>query len=253
MEITTLGPDGTHASQGVKKFFPDAEVRFESSIREVLDASGVRVLPLENSIEGTVRLSWDGILDRGLSLSGIFKMPISHVLGAQGGDFNKVISHPQAIAQCKGFIGDREVLYSSSTAEAVKMAAQDSSLAAIASEYACEIYGLPVLSRGVEDEEGNETIFGVIAEEDVFPDLKKDEMHIMVTPKKNMPGLLFDILKPFHDYGVDFTRLESRPTRKKLGDYRFLLSFKLDQNVGAVLGILKERYGVVVLGRSVGL
>lgn len=253
MEIVTLGPDGTNASWGVRKFFPDAKVSFKSSIREVLDSEGVRVLPLENSIEGTVRLSWDGILDRGLKLSGIFKLSIHHVLGAQGEDFKKIISHPQAIAQCRGFIGDKEVEYVSSTSEAVRRAKEDSRVAAIASEYACELYGLPVLEKGIEDEEGNETIFGVIGDEDIFPDREKDEMHIVVTPKKNMPGLLFNILKPFHDYGVDLTRLESRPTRKKLGEYRFLLSFKLDQNVGAVLGILKERYGVVVLGRSVRL
>ena len=253
MEITTLGPDGTNASWGVKKFFPDSDVKFGATISEVLGASGVRVIPLENSIEGTVRLSWDGILAEGLHLSGIFKLPIHHVLGAQGEGFEKIVSHPQAIAQCRGFIGDRKIEYVSSTAEAVKMAKEDPKVAAIASQYACELYGLPILSRDIEDEEGNETIFGVISDSDVFPDQEKEEMHIVVTPKKNMPGLLFNILKPFHDYGVDLTRLESRPTRKKLGEYRFLLSFKLDQNVGAVLGILKEKYDVADLGKSVNL
>jgi len=266
--MTTLGPDGTYASQGVKKFFPDADVKFVATISQVLDAGKmgkVIVLPLENSIEGTVRLSWDGMLDRRLKLCGIFKLPVHHVLGTKSRSLRavkKVVSHPQAISQCRKFIEKNmpgaKIEYVGSTAEAAARARRSASTAAIASEYACDVYELPILKKGIEDEKGNVTIFGVAGLArlgEIFPKNEKNEMHVVVTPRQNMPGLLFNILKPFNDHKVDLTRLESRPTRKKLGEYRFLLSFRLE-NVGRVdkvLKILKKNYKVDILGESVSL
>ena len=270
MEITTLGPNGTYASQGVAKFFPDAVVRFEDTISGVLAAGSKRkmiVLPLENSIEGTVRLSWDGLLEKRLNLSGIFRLPVHHVLGTRAKNLKaikKVVSHPQAISQCRKFLarslGHAKIEYVGSTAEAAAKARRSTGVAAVASSYACEICALPILKKGIEDEKGNVTIFGVAGRRDLFPDRAKDEMHIVVTPRKNEPGLLFNILKPFNDLKIDLTRLESRPTRKKMGEYRFLLSFRLendsagrDLKVEKVMKILKKKHKVDILGSSVNL
>jgi len=271
-KLTTLGPDGTYASQGVKKYFSSSEIVFVPTISDILVAGargGAIVLPLENSIEGTVRLSWDGLLEKRLFLSGIFGMSIRHALGTKCrklSDVKIVVSHPQAISQCRKFI-DRylkgvKIEYVGSTAEAVKKAASSrgasrgAGVAAIASPYACELYGLPILRSEIEDEKGNVTIFGVAGKKDLWPESRKDEMHVMVTPRRNMAGVLFGILKPFNDYGIDLTRLESRPTRKKMGEYRFLLSFKAGLGVDAshivtILKVLKKNNKVDVLGASI--
>jgi prephenate dehydratase len=265
MEITTLGPDGTYASAGVRKNFPDASVRFVDTISDVLESAskGAQVvLPLENSIEGTVRLSWDGILERKLKLIGLFKLPVHHVIGTRARNLKsvkKVVSHPQAISQCRKFLArnlpDAKIEYVGSTAEAVKAAKRSVGVAAVSSKYACELYEVPILKEKIEDEKGNVTIFGVVGKEVAFVDSEPDEMHIMVTPRKNMPGLLFDILKPFKDRKIDLTRLESRPTRKKIGEYRFLLSFKLENKKACdtVLAKLRENYKVDNLGSSIWL
>jgi prephenate dehydratase len=261
MEITTLGPNGTYASQVAKKIFPKNSINFEPTILDVLESDGIKVVPLENSIEGTVRISWDSILEKKLWLCGICKLEIDHVLASRAGSLKSiktVFSHQQALAQCRKFVRKflkkAKVIHVSSTAEAAMIALSDPAAAAIVSPHACEIYGLEILKKDIEDEKDNVTIFGVVADKDIFLKLKKDEMHIVVTPKKNMPGLLFNILKPFHDYKVDLTRLESRPTRKKIGEYRFLLSFKIDNGeYKKVLKILKNRYKVDILGESVSL
>ncbi|MBT3705192.1 hypothetical protein HOG17_05435 [Candidatus Peregrinibacteria bacterium] len=271
MEIVTLGPKGTYASKVADEIFPGEKLQFEPTISEVLDravtlngANGnVIVLPLENSIEGTVRLSWDGILEKGLKIHGIYKLPVHHVLASKASDLKaikKIASHPQAISQCRKFLKKNlpgvEIEYVGSTAEAVSKALGSEEVAAVASPFACEDAGLSILEEGIEDEKGNVTIFGVISAQDVgedfWPGREKDEMHIMVTPKKNMPGLLFNILRPFHDEKVDLTRLESRPTRKKMGEYRFLLSFRIGAHE-KVLKVLEKNYKVDILGESISL
>lgn len=261
MEVTTLGPNGTYASQAARKIFPQADVSFEPTIADVLESKGVVIVPLENSIEGTVRLSWDFLLEKKLYLCGIYKLGIDHVLASKAKslkDIKVVVSHQQALAQCRKFVRkflkNAKVIHVSSTSEAAMVALDDPKVAAIVSPYACEIYNLPILKKRIGDERDNVTIFGVIAKKDIFQKIKKDEMHIVVTPKKNVPGLLFNILKPFHDYKVDLTRLESRPMRKKFGEYRFLLSFKTaDGEYKKALKILKNKYKVDILGESVSL
>lgn len=264
MKVTTLGPEGTYASQAVRRIFPEAEVRFCDTISGVLSASGVKVVPLENSTEGTVRQSFDGILENGLFLCAVTSLPIVHSVGTRASNLKKVkivLSHPQAVSQCQKFISKNlktaKVILVGSTADAVKMATEDPCVAAIASEYACDIYGLPVAKKGIEDEKGNTTLFGVVSEKDLFDDCVKDEMHIVVTPRRNRAGVLFGILKPFHDFGIDLTRLESRPTRKELGEYRFFISFKIgkksDEKVEKALKILKKNYKVDILGKTFNL
>ena len=273
-KVVTLGPDGTYASQGARMYFPGVKTEYRPTIFDVLNISGAKgganggakstvyIVPLENSIEGTVRQSWDGILEAKLKLVGVFRLPVHHVLVGRAKDFKKIkkiISHPQAIAQCRGFIAKNlkgvEIEYVGSTAEAAVRAKKSRKIAAIASIFASERYGVPVLSEKIEDEKGNVTVFGVVASQDVYPEREKDEMHIVVTPRKNMAGVLFNVLKPFSDNSVDLTRLESRPTRKKMGEYKFLVSFKLDDRKGVekVLKILKKNYRVQSLGESVGL
>ena len=262
--VTTLGPEGTYASQVVRKIFTDAEVRFCDTINGVLCEKGIKVLPLENSTEGTVRQSFDGILEKGLFISTVYSFPIIHALGTKAKDLRKVkvvLSHPQAVSQCQKFIArnlkSAKIILVNSTSDAVKMAMEDECLAAIASSYACDLYGLPVVKNNVEDEDGNTTLFGVVAEKDLFPDEAKTDMHIVVTPHRNKAGVLFDILKPFHDLNIDLTRLESRPTRKELGEYRFFVSFKIgakmDAKIEKVLKILKKNCKVDVLGQTFNL
>lgn len=269
LTITTLGPEGTYASQAVRRFFPDAKVVFCPTITDVIGSkgvgtSGIRVVPLENSTEGTVRESFDGILEKKLFASALLRLEIKHSLGSKAKnlkDIKVVISHPQAVSQCQKFINKNlksaKIILVGSTSDSVISALENPSYAAIASSYACDLYGLPVLKDGIEDENGNSTLFGVVAKRDLFSGSKKDEMHIAVTPRRNKPGVLFGILKPFHDLKIDLTRLESRPTRKELGEYRFFISFKIKNGAFAkdlvlqkALKILKKNYKVDILGET---
>lgn len=269
MKVTTLGPEGTYASQVARKIFPDAEIKFCESIGDVLNAKGIKVVPLENSTEGTVRQSFDGIFEKKLFISAVLSLPIVHSIGTRARNLKTiktVLSHPQAVSQCQKFINKNlksaKVVLVDSTTDAVEIALEDSHTAAIASRYACELYGLPVVKNGIEDERGNTTMFGVVADKDLFPaakfpEIKKTEMHIVVAPRKNKAGVLFNILKPFHDFGIDLTRLESRPTRKELGEYRFFISFKIgkgfDAKVEKILKILKKNCKVDILGKTFNL
>lgn len=262
MQITTLGPKATYTHQGAKKHFKNAHIKFVESISELFDQKNTIIFPLENSIEGTVRQSFDGLFEKKLYLSATFRLPINHCLSSEAKklkDIKAVLSHPQAVSQCRKFLNKHlkhaKIKYVQSTAEAVKKAKKSPTSAAIASKYACENYNLKILKKNIEDEKNNVTIFGVANKTDIFPKRKKEEMHIFITPKKNKPGLLFNILKPFHDLKIDLTRLESRPTRKKIGNYKFLLSFKIksEKNIKKALNILRKNYKIDVLGKTINL
>jgi len=145
---------------------------------------------------------------------------------SQLSDIKKVYAHPQALAQCRQWLGDQlpqvELIPLDSNSEAAKRVAEmGEDCAAIAASTAAEIYGLQVLASNIEDEAGNTTRFLVIGNQDVGPS-GVDKTALLVSTK-NKPGALQNLLKPLADKGISMSRIESRPSRKGIWEYVFFI------------------------------
>ncbi len=183
------------------------------------------LIPIENSINGTVLPVLDDLLSHKVEVFGETKLEINHCLAAKRKlDFKniKVIySHPQAIAQCMGFINNYlphvELRYTQSTSDAVQLL--DDSSAAIVSENAAKINGLYILRKNIEDLKGrNITRFYLIRRKG--KEMREGKITCLFFGVEDRPGALKDVLEVFYKKGINLRKLESRPSGK-LGDYIF--------------------------------
>ncbi|MEW6748603.1 MAG: prephenate dehydratase [Candidatus Micrarchaeota archaeon] len=211
------------------------------------------LVPVENSLEGAVTQVNDLLVETDLKIVGEIKMPIHHCLLALPDtdyrDIKVVYAHPQALAQCRGFIqrNKLEARPYYDTAGAALMLANDrpKAAAAIASRLCAEIYDLDILKENIEDHETNSTRFVVLARESAVKDGDKCSLIFSTAHKA---GALFSILKLFSEAGINLTRIESRPIRKDPGKFAFLLDFQgseRDKKVADMLEKVKketERY-----------
>ncbi len=227
--IATLGPEGTYSHRAALKV--DEDVRFYSGVPEIADAVvdgdvEAGVVPMENSIEGSVNATLDVLGDYEVYITGEVHVDVRHALLAQDDEFSVVASHPQALAQCRGFLRERypdaEVKSVSSTAAGVELAREDSDVAAIA-HVSLAGDGVQVIAEDVQDEGGNTTRFVRLETE---PRDGGSKTSIVVYPGKDRPGLLYDILGVFKERDINLTRLESRPSKHALGDYVFHIDFE---------------------------
>lgn len=245
-----LGPEGTFTEEAlvafIKKEFND-EIENEifknlelipmTTISEVIksvDRGEVQegVVPIENSIEGSVNLTQDILTFESESkIIAEIVMPIKHHLIVKKNvklkQIKKIISHPHATAQCRIFLNQKfpgiEIIASNSTAEAVKkLHKEDDDCAAIGTKIAANKYGLKVILSDVEDNKDNKTRFIVVGSY-IPKRCGADKTSIVCFLKKDKPGSLFNILKEFAERSINLTRLESRPAKKDLGDYVFMI------------------------------
>jgi len=228
-EIGTLGPSGTYSHRAALRLGDD--VRFYDGVPEIADAverGDVErgVAPVENSIEGSVNATLDVLVEYDLYIVGEVVVDVEHALLAQDDGFGVVASHPQALAQCRGYLResypDVELRSVSSTASGVEEARADPDVAAIAHPDLADD-AVRVIDDAVQDAEGNSTRFVVLARE---PADCGEKTSIVVYPGADRPGLLYDILGIFEDRGVNLTRIESRPSKRELGDYVFHIDFE---------------------------
>lgn len=236
--IYYLGPDGSYCSFAMKDFLKIASgenLVAKPSIRAVLravneDKNSAAVLPVENSIEGTVREMIDnfaGLEDETVKITGETVLNIAHCCGARTRDkssVKRIYSHIQALRQCEGYIAenfpDAKIFETSSTSEAAKCV-NDEFSACIASEFAVNANGLFILDKNVNDEKPNQTRFVLLSREKIPPS-GNDKTSILFSVK-NKPGALSDVLKVFAARGINLMLIESRPSRKKRGEYRFFI------------------------------
>lgn len=257
MRVVTLGPAGTHSERAAHAYAPDAEPEFADSISGVFDrverGGGLGVVPVENSIEGVVTRSLDLLRESGLCVVGEVVLSIEHhLLGPP--DPEVVVSHPQALGQCRGYLRKHhpgaEARPASSTARAAELAAENPTWAAIGTAEAAEANGLPVAERSIQDAEGNRTRFLVIGRSPPEP-TGRDRTTIAFFVR-DKPGALYHALKVFYRHGVNLTMLESRPARGELGDYYFfadLEGHQDDPDVATCLDDLRDEVKhVQVLG-----
>jgi prephenate dehydratase len=262
-----LGPFGTFTEQAVRSQ-PDLDrgelVAFRS-VPDVLDAvtSGdldFGVVPIENSIEGTVNFTQDALsFDYELLIQREVVLNIEHCLMAMPGtslaEITTVLSIPVATAQCHRYlrenVGNAEIHAANSTADAAKTVASNAvaGVAAIAPRNAAALYGLNILATDIADHEGNQTRFVVVGKSGIPAPTGHDITGIVVFQRADEPGSLISILQEFAARRVNITNLLSRPTKDGgLGDYCFVMYLEghiADELVADALRALHAKQGGV--------
>jgi chorismate mutase/prephenate dehydratase len=249
--VAYLGPVGTFTHKAARsKFGSSVEYHPEASVRDVFlevsrGHSDYGVVPIENSTEGGVNQTIDCFYETQLKVCSEIFVAVHHNLMANcPREAVKVIySHPQVFGQCREYLGANfpriQLLECSSTTAAAEKASKEYSAAAIASDTAADIYGLQVLERAIEDNPDNVTRFFVVARQPAPPS-GNDKTSLMFSIK-DAPGVLHTMLRAFSDRGINLTRIESRPSKKKAWDYYFfidLLGHADDENVKEALAEL---------------
>ncbi len=253
--VAYLGPQGTNTHlAGVRQFGSSAEFVPVRGIPEVFDEvergrADVGVVPIENSSEGVVNHTLDGLIDSELLICGEVSLEIHHNLlsrAAELADVKRVFSHPQALAQCRGWLNrhlpDAEVVEITSTSAAAEQAALDASTAAIASELAGQLYRVPVLRERIEDYANNVTRFLAIGRR-AAGRTGRDKTSILFSIRDEV-GTLHRILEPFASARLSLTKIESRPTRRRPWEYVFFVDFeghRDDPVTQGVLAAVRER------------
>lgn len=240
-KIGYLGPRGTFSHDAALIYKKDVPCQLveHDSIQALIYAvaeGGVYkgIVPIENAIEGTVNLTIDMLVHEvELNIVGELVIPIHHCLMARKGlmmrDVTKVLSHPQALAQCRIFLDNnlkdvKREIAESTAAAAVLVRESRSSWAAIANRPVADIYGLEILREDIQDNDSNSTRFVVLSYgETRITGFDKTTLAFTVDHK---PGSLFHALKIFADMGINLTKIESRPMRTLLGQYLFLVDLE---------------------------
>ncbi len=243
MRIATLGPKGTFSEQAVKRYLDERKEKggivFCSNLSEVFDFvikgnAGAGIVPLENLLDGSLGEVLDLLYHSNLHINAEIILAVHHCIASASGSINgikSVISVQKALAQCLGYIRKHNLatIESTSTAEAMRIVSKkkQGGLAAIGSESAAGEYGLKVIERNIEDKNHNVTRFIVISKnKNSWEGGRSYKTSIVIHPTKDRPGLLYAMLKSFAMRNINLTKIESRPTKLKLGDYIFHIDFE---------------------------
>lgn len=233
-KVAYLGPRATFTHMAcMQKFGSSAQYVPVNSIKDVFSEvergrAHFGVVPIENTTEGVVNHTLDMFIDSNLLIYGEVLQEVSHHLLSKSGvvdEMTKIYSHPHAIAQCRNWLETNlpHVLVSevASTARAAEICADDPSAGAIASELAAQLYGLKVIESRIEDNMNNFTRFLVLSQKP--PERTgKDKTSLMLSVKDKV-GALYDLLRPFASHGLNMTKIESRPSRRKAWEYIFFV------------------------------
>lgn len=258
LSIAYLGPPGTHTevaaltcADWVKQTTGQTATLCPcSSIGQALKstASGqtqIAVVPVENSTEGSVTTTLDTLwqLDN-LQVQQALVLPITHALlsyANQLANLQTVYSHPQALAQCQGwlesFLPQVELVPTGSTTEALEHLASNPTSGAIASQRAAQLYKLPILVHPINDHPDNCTRFWFLS---LTPSPGGNHTSLAFSVLANVPGALAKPLQIFADKGINLSRIESRPSKKSLGDYLFFIDLEADSQQPSVQSALQE-------------
>jgi len=237
-EVAFPGEAGAYSEEAALQFFGLLVTTMPcESLDEVFrvvsrDEVQFGIIPVENSLEGSISQSYDLLLDSSLKVCGEIELRVVHCLIANPGArldlIKRVYSHPQALGQCKAFLKhlDCELIPTYDTAGSVKMIKEKGITdgGAIGSMRAAEIYGMKVIAREVEDNPNNFTRFFILSRED-SPPTGNDKTSIVFSVK-DRPRALYEFLREFAERGINLTKIESRPTRHKPWEYNFYLDFE---------------------------
>ena len=255
LPVAYLGPPGTFTHQAaVRRFGSSAQLLAVRTIAEIFDEvergrAEFGVVPVENSTDGAVNVTLDRLLDSDVTITGEMTLDISQHLITRAGELGEVklvCSHPQGLAQCRDWLAahlpEAVTEETPSTAAAVERARDDATVAAIASDIAAQVHGVPILRGRIEDNPANSTRFLLIGRRPVAP-TGRDKTSILFS-MKNEPGVLYSILKPFAAHRLNLTKIESRPTKRRPWEYVNFVDFEghsETDNVRSVLAEVRER------------
>ena len=261
ISIAHLGPSGSYSELAatnyacwLKNFQNQAStLKPYSTIAKAIQAAAsgetnTAVVPIENSIGGSVRDTLDMLweLDN-LKIQNNLVIPINHALLSHAPDFTSittVYSHPQALTQCQKWLAtylpNAVQVATSSTTEALPTLSKDNAVAAISPLWAAKLYNIPTLADPINDNPDNATRFWVLSQQ-----LANHGSHTSLAFRlpDNAPGALLKPLQLFATQGINMSRIESRPTKLALGDYRFFIDIEAsldDPNTQAALQLLKN-------------
>lgn len=251
--VAFLGPMHTFSQLAVQRIFgATAELRPMPSLNEIFTEVergrvDYGVVPVESSIGGSVSDTLDRFLNSDLKIINEMLLHVSQNLLSKSplDDITKIYSKDQSFSQCRNWLQANlpraELIDVSSTAEAARIAAEEEGAAAIGSILAAEPYQLEVVAERIEDSPHNYTRFFAIGRQLVRP-TGNDKTSLLISIR-NLPGALHNLLMPLAEVGVDLTKIESRPSRKKAWDYVFfidLVGHVEDSNIKSALEKIAE-------------
>lgn len=273
MRLGYLGPKGSYSYLAAIAFSPQAATVAMGSFPEIIQ--GVEnglishgILAMENSTEGAVTASIDALMQTEVArIEGELTISIDHSLlgeASRPSQIERVYSHPQALEQCRQFFQKNypqvKLLPCDSSSQACILAkAEGPSCGAIAHKLAAELYQLPVLLTGIQDNLFNQTRFVLIGRQDA-PITGRDKTSIAFAFHDDAPGSLIAVLKEFATENINLTRIESRPAKVEMGKYIFYIDFEghqLDPAPKRVLAIVAQItsrlkvFGSYPVGRTV--
>lgn len=279
VRVAYQGAPGAYSESAALKAYPKCETvpcdEFEAAFKAVeLWLVDKAVLPIENSVGGSIHRNYDLLLRHRLHIVGEVQLQVNHCLlglpGTRKEDLKRVLSHPQALAQCEMRLMELGVVRVSTedTAGAAQIVASNGlrEAGAVASSRAAEIYGLDILAEKIQDDDDNITRFLILAREPIIPGTDRPFKTSIVFTLEEGPGVLFKALAVFALRDINLTKIESRPQRKrplrvvddlnkgsaKYFDYLFYIDFEAsmaDHRAQLALGHLQEFAGFLrVLG-----
>jgi prephenate dehydratase len=252
--IAHLGPTGTYAETAALAYGKSINADFElipyNTIAQAIEAvanqaTDLAVVPVENSIEGSVTMTLDALwrID-GLQIQQALVLPIAHQLitiAQSLAEIQTVYSHPQALSQCQEWLGQylpqAQRISSNSTTEILSQLADIGTAAGISSPSAAALYNLPILAADIGDRLENRTRFWVLGHQ---PAITGSHTSLAMTLSANIPGALLAVLAKFAAAQINLSRIESRPTKRSLGEYLFFMDLEADGHDPQVVKILAE-------------
>ena len=257
VSVAHLGPPGTYAEAAALAYVSwltqmgkEALLCPYPSITQTLRAAAqgqanLAVVPVENSVEGSVTTTLDTLWQMdSLQIQQALVLPISHALMSRAANLEAiqtVYSHPQALAQCQGwlerFLPQAQLVPTNATTEALKYLDEDKTAGAIASSRAAQLYNLPILVCPINDYVDNYTRFWVLSLE---PASGGNCTSLAFSVPANVPGALAKLLQVFASRDINLSRIESRPTKRSLGDYLFFVDLEANTTEASVQSALEE-------------
>jgi prephenate dehydratase len=247
--ISYLGPEGTYSQLAALAYSLDLEQRTGQSVElcalptipKAMQAtaagmSTLTIVPVENSTEGGVTITLDTLWQlQQLQIHHAMVMPIRHGLLSQAKDLatvNVVYSHSQALSQCQQWLEHHlpqaDLIATRSTTEALGHLTDNESVAAISSEWAAQLYSLPILAHNINDHTDNCTKFWVLKNNHPTARIQGGEYtSLAFSLPTNGPGALLKPLAVLARYGINLSRIESRPTKRSLGEYLFFIDLEI--------------------------
>jgi prephenate dehydratase len=264
--IAHLGPIGTYTEAAALAYADSIDTPTTllpcNTIAQAIESinqglADLAVVPVENSIEGSVTMTLDTLWRVGqLQIQQALELSIDHTLITTATDLqtiHTVYSHPQALSQCQEWLGKflphaQQIAANSTTAVLHDLSNQPQA-AAISSPRAADLYQLPILSQGIGDYPENRTRFWVLGQQ---PALTGSHTSLAFSLSANVPGALLGVLEKLASQNINLSRIESRPTKKSLGDYLFFVDIEADSSEPMVANVLKDLTNYVESLQSFG-